>query len=516
MALAAVGCAGEVTRGERPVIVGRPVPRSDAAGSTTDARTPSDGGLDASPDAATRDDAGTGHPPPEPVVYVRVATATPEIGLRAALEPPQGVEADPLVALAALDTPSLVPVFEYGRPDDLAETRARARLASGRPATMLFRPDLSPETIDADVRRLAAWILETPAVSRFEDRPLLFVEGAPAGPALSAALTHLAGLPHPPAVALNAALDTPAGAALPPELPAVAARLVSARFTTPAEGYGLDGGGALPDRPVRAGFGRAREALAAGSAVWPTIRAARNPRLDEPDAPVEPPGDDEALARSLVRARRLGAPAIFLEALGAHRDDRQLDAISGTGPTGAPSALTAGWVYAPHGDRRLSLVRQALLVPPVEHAVGWWPGGGTPPVVLDRSEGVTLHALTFTPPRAVSGGRWGLELEDRTATGRLEVLVDLTPFVVPPAFRLAYERDRPAVRVELAPAGSGPEPRPDLLRARSADAPPEGRVSLPIGDLAGRVVDEVLIVYEGGAARLSATVRDLRLEPDAP
>jgi hypothetical protein len=508
----AFGCAGELTRGERPVIVGRPVPAPDAAADavppappTEDAAGAPDGGVDAGDTGPS-----VAH---DPLVFLRIVADEPAAGLRASLSPPQTADADPTESLAALSDPRLVAVFDFGRPDDLSENRARARLASGAPTTMVLSPERSPHTVETDVRRLAAWILDTPAVARFDGRPLLFVDGAPGGPEVGAALRHLAALPRPPVVALTAALDDPASGALPPDLPAAAAGLVRARFTSPAEGYASDGTGGLPGRSQRATQDRAADDLRRVFVIWPGVRAARNPRLDAPAAPVEPPMDDAPFARSLVRARRRGSAAIFVEALGAHRDDRQLDPVRGAMPTAVPEALSGGFIYAPYDRRRVSLLRRALLTPPLAAASDRVLGADTPAVVLDASDGVTVQSLQASPADGETPARWFIELEDRTATGRLEVLVDLDRFVVPPNARLTYERDDPNLRVEFALAGAGPEPRPDALRALMPGFPPVGRLAIPLEPLVGRTVDEVSIVYEGGTARLSAHVRDLRIEP---
>jgi hypothetical protein len=506
--LCALGCAGELTRGEQPVIIGRPVPRGDALaeagpGDARPSSTPdaADLGRDAAPDADR-----PAAPTPPPPVYLRIVSEDPATGLRARLDPPQRPADAPDEALAILDAPHLVAVFEYGRPDDIAEMRARARLATGAATTMLLAPARSPDTVALDVRHIAAWILDSPSVARLDGRPLLFVEAAADAPDLETTLQSLAALPNPPAVALSAALAEPTAA----ERPGVAAELVVARYTSPAEGYADDGTGQLPDRTTRAAQARRRAALQLEGPVLPVVRAARNSRLRVPDAPAEAPGDDASLARSLVLARRLAREGLVVEAIGAFGDDRQLDRVDGEAATDRPESVTAGFTYAPYRERRLSLVRRALLAsataPPTRL------GDETPPVVLDQSDAVTVRALNRTLEPGSGDPGWHLDLEDRTATGRLEVLLELAPFVVPAGASLVYRRDHAAVRLEFGLAGDEPDARPDALRSLMRDAPAEGVVTVPLTPLAGRVVNEVLLVYEGGAARVSAHVLNARIE----
>lgn len=468
----APGCASERARPRRPVLVAVP-DSSDAVvsdSSWTEMAHPEAGPVDASPPA----------PGPRPLaIYLRVRDEPWERGVRAALEPPQHP-----AGLTPGDLPEgLVPVVDFRGPASPgAETLARL-LAAGRTATALYHSAGRP--LETDTRHLAAFVFDDPKSARWDDRPLLFLETPEALPAL-------AQLPRPPAVLL--ALDP----AAPDEPAGPGAALVIGRYASRSAAYAGAGGGDPPGFAEARVFEEARAFASARGAWLPLARASRNGRLLGEMAAVEPPGTEQGLLRALVLARRSATEALLVDGLGAWTDDRQLDPLSPAETTDRPVEVTAGTSYPSSGDTRLRLVREAVLDTPL-------PAGDVlaePPdlALLSASDSVRLRRLEQV------GDEVAVELEDTTAGGRCEVLLTHRPFMLPAGARLRYERSDPALRLELELRG-GPE---DPLQARTADS--GQRVDLDLGDLAGAVVESVVLLYGGGTGRLQATVSRPRLE----
>jgi hypothetical protein len=406
-------------------------------------------------------------------------------GLRARLVPPQA----PLEGTEALlDTwPTAVPVFEFDGPAGRNTGLLEARLAAGRPAIPWLVTARRPDAVATDLAWLKAFVLDEPDATRRDGRPVLYLD-AGAVPETVAALAQLGASDD---VYVIVAVDS--GQA--PALPAGAAAV-----------YLRDAAGVAPlgqrDETVEAAQRRWLEALP--GAVAPSARAPRNPRLASPQAPVEPPVTD-ALLRSIVRARRLAAGprhALVLDALGGWSDDRQLDPVRFAEPTSAPSPLTDGVVYEAYGGARFSTARALLGTV-----------SGPPPVSLGTPEAGTLLTLRPTDSEASferlpDGYRVALFDARPDTPGRTEWSLDTRPFVVPPGARLTYARTSPfvalALRLEDGTIFSGP--------GASADAPATGPVEASLEPVAGRRIDEVVIVYAGGTGRLDADVIAPRVE----
>lgn len=498
--VALCACAGEVERARRPVEIATPA--LDATvfdASANDVFVPVDArstGRDAEPDA---------DPPPATVaplrVFVRVRSDTWDAGLRAALSPPHAALGDVAASLTALG-PEAVPVFDFDRPDDAAEARLRTHLAQA-PATVMFTPERHPESLETDLRHVAAWVLDDARCARLGDAPVLFVVPPTSSVLLADTLERIAALPHRTAVLLG--FDPLSPAALPAGLSEAARAQLAGRWSIRGSGWSADGTGDVPDAAeVRALAEGWREAALDGHVV-PLARPARNPRRTMAGAALEPPGADAGLLRSLVLARRSAAAGdalVLVDGLGGWSEDTQLDAVDPDAPrTDAPAALTGGQVYPAYGNGRLDAVREALLTPP-----------GAPPDLgaaslslaeLQRSDSVVVERLEFV------GGRVEVALRDRAAGGRLAVLLDHRRFRVPPNARLTYSRTSPALRVEWVLSGEAPE-RPEAvpttLLALTPDAPATGDLVVDAAPLAGRIVDSVVLVYDGGAGALQASV----------
>lgn len=495
-ALSLLACAGELDRPRRPVEIATPA--LDAVvvdAQPEDAFVPVDARA-ARPDATG--DAAVSAPETELRVFVRVRADPWASGLRAALRPPQPALPDLESNLAALG-PAAVPVFDFDRPDDAAEARLHAHLAQA-PATVMFSPERHPDSLETDLRHVAAWVLDDARCARWNDLPVLFVAPPSSRTRLADTLERLAALPHPTAVLLG--FDPLSPEALPAGLSMRARAQIAGRWSTRASGWSAEGTGELPDTEASRALAEGWRETALSWPVVPLARAARNPRLTEPDAPLEAPGTDAGLLRSLVLARRLAASGegvVLVDGLGGWLDDRQLDAIDpAAGRAVEPAALTGGNAYPAYGTQRLDAVREALLLPPgAPQALA---AGRVPLAELQRSDGVVVERLEYV------GNRVEVALRDRAAGGRLVVLLDHRRFVVPEGARVAYIRTASALRVEWVLASDAPDGVPSTLRMLSADAPATGRLEVDASPLAGQVVDSVVLVYEGGAGALQASV----------
>ena len=486
-------CAGELARPHRGVEIVPPEPvDSERAPAPADAFVP----VDARP---PRPDADV----PEVSdlrVFVRVRTDEPATGLRAALEPPQPPASTGEAVLDGLGD-AVVPVFEWDRPADGAETRLLARLAVGTPSTALYAPGRFPDRVETDVRHLGAFLLDDVHCAAWDVRPLLFLEPPGSSAVLADALERLAVLPRPPAVLLG--FDALQAVALPAGLSVAATASIVGRWPLQATGWASDLSGDLP------GSGESR-ALAAGwqlaeslGPVLPRVRAARNARLDTAGGPFEAPGTDRGLLRSLVLGRRV-APrgetgGIFVEALGGWRDDGQLDPLAADAPAAhAPETLTGGLPYPAYGSARLEALRATLLDGPSNGLES-----NAPPAPdlaeLHRSDSITVSRLESVGPHVE------IALRDRTASGRWEVLLSHRRFRVPERSRVRYARSEPTLRVEWVLASSG-DTRSETLKTLSADAPATGALEIDVSALAGQVVDSVVLVYEGGAGALQGRI----------
>jgi hypothetical protein len=406
-------------------------------------------------------------------------------GLRARLVPPQApVEG----AEALLETwPTAVPVFEFDGPAGRNTARLTARLAAGRPAVPWLVTARRPDAVDTDLAWLRAFVLDDPSATRRDGRPALYLDAG----ALPETVRVLAQLSAAGVVYAVVAVDSGQAPGLPDGAAAV---------------YLRDAAGVAPlgqrDATVEAAQRRWLDALP--EVVAPSARAPRNPRVTSPQAPVEPPVTD-ALIRSVVRARRLAAGprrALVLDALGGWSDDRQLDPVRFAEPTSAPTPLTNGVVYEAYGGARLSTARALLDT-----------AAGPPPAPLGAPEAGTLLTLRPSDSEAtferLSGGfRVALFDAQPDAPGRTEWSLDTRPFIVPVGARLTFTRTSPFVALELrlddGTAYSGP--------GAIDDAPATGPVEVSLEPLAGRRIDEVVIVYAGGTGRLDADVMEPRVE----
>lgn len=360
--LLALGLAACAVEDPLPLQPGR-VPHPDAVGLPLDAAADAEV-ADARPLDATLPDA---EPPPLANRWRRMAILWPDdprLGLRAALQPPQR----PLPDLDPFATaPDGLWVLWSG-PDTPADAWLRA-LAIRGPVAPLW--DLGaragdPEDPDADdvlaavaadARWLAARHLGRDRL-RLGDRPLLAVRGWRTHPERwSAAREAFAGLPVSPAWVLEVDAEAP------PALPAEAAGLFAAEALGPGPP-----GEVAPDLAAVAAHLAWRDAAAAGALAWfARARPGRNPRLDQPAAAVESPGE-EAWRRALLLARReaparADAPgAVLLDGFGAWRDDHQLDPVEGAA-TAEPRPLTDGREWPAEGDARRELARSLLAEP---------------------------------------------------------------------------------------------------------------------------------------------------------
>ncbi len=468
-----LACAGELPRGEAPI---RRPPITDGAlpDADLDLALP-----DTTPDAAPPD-AG---PPPDRGLWLVVRHDDVTDGVRARLQPPHTPAGpDPRDAL-----PEAALLIEWRGPTDAAPLEQAWR--ADRPAGVLYplgariadRDDPTDRraVAVADARWLAARLPSARRPLTWGGAPLIVVDApwdAAARDAFAAAEDAIRTLDVPitwGAVIDPASLGPEAIDPLPPGFDLAIPRCTAADFAARA---------------------RARQAL---DEDWlPCVAPPSNPRLDRPRAPADDPHPD-TLRRSLILARRIGAPAVIVDGVGGWQDDRQLDPVVGE-PTGAPASLTTGRVYAGYGSDRLDAVRDLLLAPARPRAIGPL---GDPPALLDlvRSAGVLVERLEQT------AAGLAVRLTDATERGRYEVLLDARPFVVPPGVALRYRRTDDALAIDLVFADG----------SRLLDLVPDAggaRVERPLDPFVGRRVEEACLVYTGGRARLDARIEDPRIE----
>lgn len=467
---AAVGCAGELPRGEGPIRGG-----SGADGAVVDGAL--DGGpVDGQPPDGQPPDAGS---PPARALWLVVRDQPFSDGVRARLQPPHHPTGlDPRAALpeAAL----LVEWIGPARAEPLVDAWAEPRPAGvwyplGRRIEGRDDPTERRAIAVADASWLAARLPEARQPLRWRGAPLVVVDGPWDGPTLdafAAARDRVAELGV--SVTWGAVFDPagPGAEGWPP--PGVAVVLPRCAVDEPAART------------------RARQALAPGIDWLPCLSPPSNPRLDDPRAAADDPHPD-VLRRRLILARRVGAPVVVVDGVGAWRDDRQLDPVAGA-PTGAPLDLTTGLLYRGEGDARIRAVRGLLLAPARADPAGPL---ADPPVLLDlvRTAGVIVERLESGPEGL------DLRLSDATGRGRYEVLLDDRPFVVPPDATLRYRRSDPAVALDLVFA--------DGVRLGDVLADDGGLpVARSLAPFVGRRVEEVTLVYAGGRDRLDARISD--------
>ncbi len=440
----------------------------------------------ASPDAALPDaSVPDSNAPPQPAdraLWMLTYADAWEDGVRARLQPPHDVTGDALQALH-----EAVPIVVWRGPDSpgaaLLETLAP-------PIGVLHDLSARPDTAEVDAGWLVAHHLESDRALQVEGRPVLLVTTGPRE-AWAAMRRRLEALPVDPW--LVAVID-PQGRAAPP---------LGATALTPRTAYGhaLGGDSVFADAADAAHLARWRRAAIADGLVWlPRAAPPANRRLDDPSAVVEPPLGGRPLETSLVRARRAVDPAwsgVLLDGAGAWQTDRQLDPVAGA-DTDQPPELTTNVLYRAYGVRRVDAVRAALLAP-----AGPPPDdlAAHPPLLdLARAEGVLVERLEADATGV------HLELVDESGgLGLFETLLDGRPFVIPPGSALHYTRDDPSILVDIG------FDRADRLH--DVLPRPEGeRVTVPLDAFAGRRVEEVTLVYTGGALRVSATLADVALQ----
>ena len=211
--------------------------------------------------------------------------------------------------------------------------------------------------------------------------------------------------------------------------------------------------------------------------MWlPLARPATNPRLDDLGGSVEPPLE-ATLIRSVVLARRAADPSrgvVLADGLGAWRDDRQLEPVTGE-PSAAPLALTDGHTY--HPTRRLgvlsALLRQAAGVAPIALTMT--------PIVL------TPGAASVDVSRADAALR--VTWRDLQADS-IELLVHAEPFVLRATDHRRYQRSQPPLAVDLVF-----ENGERLLDDHPAGE--AGTVDMALGSHVGRRVEEITLIVSG-------------------
>ncbi|MEZ4471158.1 MAG: hypothetical protein R3F60_10235 [bacterium] len=401
-------------------------------------------GSDASdPDAAP--------PPGAPAVWYVLRHDDPATGLRAALQPPQRPAGEGLATSAP--APVLV---RWAGPGSPGEAALVALQAEGRPAAPLYELEGRADAAAADASWLAAHHLQHPRALRVGERPVLAIAPAPDRAGLTALNARLEALPVQPYLVLEVGVE-----ARP--WPAADAILPRTSYGEPLDPQGDFG----DERDEIARAAARAAALAAGWAWLPRASPGGNRRLADPDAPV--PDEAGALTRSLVLAREARVPAlpiVVVDGLGAWRDDRQVDPVSGEA-TDAPAELTGGQRLAAYGAARLDAVAR-LLGPPCPAPGGLGAGA---PVLLGRAGAATL----------VDDG------EGLVASGAGLWLLEGRPTVLPAGVQLAYRRASTDVQVDL---------RFDDGTSLADRLPPseaEGEVRLPLDGFAGRVVDAVVV-----------------------
>jgi hypothetical protein len=379
-------------------------------------------------------------------------------GIRAALEPPQ-------TPAPFDDLPAPVWV-EWAGPGSPGSAVIERRLMAGLPTTALYRMADRAGDAAADVSWLAARVLAHSAVLTLDGRPVLAVAPAPDRAGLNALRTRLADLPTDPLLFMEVDVeDRP--------WPAADGVVAQARY-----GAGIDG---TDQAAARLRAGRAA-ALATGWQWIARVGPAPNRRLDDPEAPV-PPAD--ALVQSLVLGRRgaqAGRPILLVDALGAWRDDRQVDPVDGQ-TTQAPSRLTADRPHIAYGHRRLQAIDAHLTTvraqPPERFdaapTVLRWQGA-EPATAIRTADGITCQT-----------------------TDSAEWLLDGRPFVLPADMALVYARDTTDLWLDLTFA--------DGTRLHEQIPLPEGEtVRIDLSAFAGRIVEGVVL-----EARSDGQISGMRL-----
>ena len=461
-----LGCAGLL---DRPT---EPIRRGPSTDGYPDAALDADG---QSVDGGGDETALLGLPP-DRRVWILVRSDAWADGFRARLAPPQTPEGGPTALAQRPDWPALVHWWGPGSPGTaLFERFAQA----GRPFGVWYdlprRTAQSPRPradVVADMSWLAARVLHGPAVLREGGRPVLvMVSAAGHGPLVSAARARLDDLGVP--VYWVEQIDASEPVAIPPA-DAVLPRCARAEDDVRA--------------PWRAATG------AAGIRWVPCVSPPVNPRVDDPDGPIEPADPDRFVA-DLVRARRVAdttGRVMVVDGVGGWRDDRQIDPVIGD-PTDRPSALTGDHPYHPYGTDRLDAVSHLL------RGVGPRPDPiASPPrlVEVHRRGRVTVTRLEYDDQGL------SVELTDEGGDGRYELLLDDRPFILSPGCTLHYGRSHTQLYVDVVTA-----------TGERLGAPPAGDqifVASSLDHLAGQRVEEVLLVYDGGAHHLRGEVARLR------
>ena len=399
-------------------------------------------------------------PPADRVVWYMQRHDDPADGLRAALDPPQTPN-----VFSDLSEPVLV---DWRGPESKGAAVLLRRLANGLPSAPLYVMADRAEQAAADVSWLAARALDHPHAIRVGDRPVLALVPPPDRAGLNALRGRLEALPVDPLLLIEVDVDDrpwPAADAVFPQTRA----------------------GASPD-PSTQDAVRLRAGRAAATAIgwlWiPRVGPPPNARLDTPDAPVAPDAS-EALIRSLVHGRRNALrdqPIIIVDALGAWRDDRQIDPVEGEA-TDAPAQLTDGATLRPYGQARLADIDAHLRA--VRPAV---PPRLRDPLLLAWRDAISAHAEDDA-----AGLRVQIE-----GVGEAEWLLDGRPFALPADARLRYVRSGD-VWVDLDFVD-------DTLHDR-VPLPDGDTVEIDLSAFAGQIVEAVVL-----RATQTGRVDALRLE----
>lgn len=405
-------------------------------------------------------------PPADRVVWYLQRHDDPADGLRAALDPPQ----TPAV-FADLPAPVLV---DWRGPESAGAAVISRRLAAGLPSAPLYVMADRVEQAVADVSWLAAQALDHPRAIRVDGRPVLVIAPRRDRAGLNAVRARLDALPVEPLLLMVVDVEDrpwPAADGIIPQTRA----------------------GRDPD-PTSQDAARLRAGRAAATAAgwrWiPRVGPAPNPRLDEPDAPVVADAA-QALVRSLVLGRRSALrdpPVLLVDALGAWRDDRQLDPVEGAS-TGDPAAVTDGVEHSAYGQARLAAVDAHLMTvrpaPPPRFA--------QTPVLLSWRAATAVRATRDAQGVVV-------ELDGE---GDAEWLLDGRPFRVPPGAQLRYRRVG-AAWIDLEFDG-------DTLHDR-VPLPDDEMVQIDLSAFDGQTVQSVVLRATGegrvDGVRIEADQRD--------
>ena len=414
------------------------------------------------PDAAPQVDAA---PPTTPPAARRVwylqRHDDPADGLRAALDPPH----TPAV-FTDLAAPVLV---DWRGPESPGAEVLVRRLSAGLPSAPFYVMDERADQAAADVSWLAARALDHPNAIRLAERPVLVIAPPSDRSGLNAVRARLNALPIDPVLLIEVDVD---------DRPWPAADGIIPRTRA----------GADPD-PSTQDAARLRAGRAAAAAIgwaWiPRVGPPANRRLDTPDAPVAR-DSSAALIRSLVLGRRSALrdqPIVLVDAVGAWRDDRQLDPVDGE-TTDAPAALTADRTQTAYGQARLTAVETHLsrVRPSLP------PRLAGPPLLLSWRDASSVRAEADAAGIAV-------QIE---GVGDGEWLLDGRPFVLPADAQLQYQRDGD-VWVDLEFTG-------DTLHDRVV-LPQSETVQIDLSAFAGQVVEAVVL-----RATSSGRVDGLRLQ----